>query len=47
MIQAIFHFNTLKPGGNYVPDILTVCKAVFYSYGFCMVLTLKSDYFLK
>jgi len=27
--------------------MLTICNAVFCTYGFCMVLTVNSDYFFK
>jgi hypothetical protein len=39
--------NPLNPSGHYVPAIFRVCKAVFYIYGFCVILTVNSDYFLK
>jgi len=30
-----------------VPFALTICVAVFCIYGFCMILTVNSDHFLK
>jgi hypothetical protein len=34
-------------GNYYAPAILTICNAVIYFCGFCMVLTVNSDYFFK
>jgi hypothetical protein len=38
--------NPLKLSGNYISELL-ICNAVFGIVGFCMVLALNSNYFLK
>jgi hypothetical protein len=40
-------FNPLKPSGNYIPHALTIGNSAFCIYGFCVILTANSDYFLK
>jgi hypothetical protein len=31
----------------YVPPALTISSCAFYVYGFCMILSVKGNYFLK
>jgi hypothetical protein len=35
-------FNPLKPCGNYVPAISTVCNTLHCIYGFCKALRVKA-----
>jgi hypothetical protein len=39
--------NPLKLGGNCIPSGLTICNAAFCNYGFRMILSVNSDFFLK
>jgi hypothetical protein len=41
-------FNILKPGGNYMSHLLQQSVTLYFcTYGFGMMLTINSDYFLK
>jgi hypothetical protein len=39
--------NSFKTNGNYVQAVLTISNSSFCIYVFRMILTVKSDYFLK
>jgi hypothetical protein len=44
--NALLPVNPLGPSGNYMNHLLlTFSNVTFCIYGFCMVLTVNSDYF--
>jgi hypothetical protein len=44
---AYFVLNPFNPIGNYMHHLLTISSTAFFIYGFCMILSVNNDYFLK
>jgi hypothetical protein len=46
-ISSDSFLDPLKPSGNYVTAVLTICNATFCIYGLCVVHNVNRDYFVN